>query len=76
MFLLVGLLTLVFKFDRVVFLILGYEFITLSTFYVVLCKEREIISLFFLLVRVVSSLILLSMLLGIIKSYGRDTCLC
>jgi hypothetical protein len=71
----VGLLTLAFKYRRVLLVLVGFEFLSLGTFFFCVIREREVISLFFLFSRVVSSVFLLTLLLGLVKTYGSDSCL-
>jgi len=74
-FFILGIVILLFKYNRVVFVLIGFEFLMLGTFYHLLFYESEIMLLFFLFSGVISSVFLLVLLLGLVKRYGSDYCL-
>lgn len=68
----IAYLFLVFKSTRVVFLLLSLEFLVLGVFFYLLINSRGFLLLFYIAFSVLSSVLALSILLQLIKSFGRD----
>ena len=66
---------LLFKYHRVIFVLIGFEFLMLGSFFYLLSSEVEVVLLFFIFSGVLSSVFLLVLLLGLVKTYGRDYCI-
>lgn len=68
-----GLGLLVFKFRRVVFVIISFELLFLGVL-MALSLSGSLLLLLVIWLGVVSSCFILAFLVGLVKSYGRDCC--
>lgn len=75
MFLFVRLFIFLFKWQRLIFVLISLEFIILSLFYKFCYILSEIIFFYFMCFSVISSILGIVVIVGNIKFYGNDNCI-
>lgn len=71
---LLSLISLVFKFNRVIFVMIRFEYIVLGVIFYLLTMEGGFFILFFIFNTIISRVLVLVLLMSIVKRYGRDNC--
>lgn len=75
MFLFVRLFMFLFKWQRLIFVLISLEFMMLRLFYKFCCILSEIIFFYFMCFSVISSILGIVVIVGNIKFYGNDNCI-
>nr|AST14927.1 NADH dehydrogenase subunit 4L [Hammerschmidtiella sp. ZengetLiu-2016]AST14937.1 NADH dehydrogenase subunit 4L [Hammerschmidtiella sp. ZengetLiu-2016] len=70
----VSFLTLMFKWRRLIFILISFEFIMMSLFYYYSLLISEMLFFYFMSFTVMSSLLGLVIMVGNMKFYGNDLC--
>jgi hypothetical protein len=73
-FFIFGFLSLMFKYDRVLYVLLAFEHLTLGVIFYMVSLTCNFFVLFFIFRSVISSIFIMIILVGLVKTYGSDLC--
>nr|QCG69221.1 NADH dehydrogenase subunit 4L [Toxascaris leonina] len=74
-FIFISSLSLFFKWQRLMFILISLEFIVMSLFIMFSCDLNEMMFFYFMCFSVISSVLGMVVMVGNVKFYGSDQCL-